>query len=232
MTELEQLQTTFQQQRKGYLNREKEVLELTAEKQQTESTLSAFKNELAELIANAQTKLTAAESLTADDYVALKNADSGLKARIEYYQALSEEIDIKLDTLNAQLFKEREALLILRNDIFYTMASERLNTLIENNKEQFDEVYRLLTLSGSIQPNALKDGYQSTREYAVKQYIGEQIGRAINPEIADPNGYELPVFTGDFKPKSPMRLHAESYETSKISGLRKLIHNLANKEQQ
>ena len=105
MTELEQLQTTFQQQRKGYLNREKEVLELTAEKQQTESTFSAFKNELAELIANAQTKLTAAESLTADDYVALKNADSGLKARIEYYQALNEEIDINLDTLNAQLFK-------------------------------------------------------------------------------------------------------------------------------
>lgn len=135
MTQIEQRKTAFQQQKAGYLALEKELNELQAEKRQAENILAALENELNDSLQRAKDKLNLLNSLSADDYVELKNKDTGLTARIEYYQALIEEIDTKLYDKKAQIYQERERLFYIRGAVFSSLADESLNKLIENCKQ-------------------------------------------------------------------------------------------------
>ena len=73
MTQIEQQKTAFQQQKAGYLALEKELNELQAEKRQAENILAALENELNDSLQRAKDKLNLLNSLSADDYIELKN---------------------------------------------------------------------------------------------------------------------------------------------------------------
>lgn len=228
MTQIEQQKTAFQQQKAGYLALEKELNELQAEKRQAENILAALENELNDSLQRAKDKLNLLNSLSADDYVELKSKDTGLTARIEYYQALIEEIDTKLYDKKTQIYQERERLFYIRGAVFSSLADELLNKLIENCKQDLENIYNFLYLSGKFKPNPLLNE-KGTIEYQVTEFIFNSLFKVINKNTPIEPEYTLPNFIEAFKPKNPMRLHVEKYSETEPKGFQKLIHNLTSK---
>ena len=125
-------------------------------------------------------------------------------------------------------FLERERLFYIRGAVFSSLADESLNKLTENCKQDLENIYNFLYLSGKFKPNPLLNE-KGTIEYQVTEFIFNSLFKVINKNTPIEPEYTLPNFIEAFKPKNPMRLHVEKYSETEPKGFQKLIHNLTSK---
>lgn len=202
---------------------EKIVVEKLAEQEKNKQVLSAFKNELNELLQRTKFKIDSGEQLTADEYVELKQTDTGLKARIEYHQAVDEELENLIQVEKGKLFAIQQEMKSIRAVIFNCEAKSKLKSFISENQALFDELFSLLYLSGKLKPNH-EMGLDEAE--TVLLYLKNRITANISRSPTVPAEFSLSSeVLMNFSPKRPTQLLKEEHQPQK-TGFKKLLTNL------
>ena len=126
MEQINQLKTQFNAVKEAFTTQEKAVVARIAEQAKNSNILDALRKEMSELLDRTKGKLERGETLTADEYVELKQSDTGLKARIEYYEAVAEDFEKLLYDEKVKLFDIQQELISIRGRICYSQASEKI----------------------------------------------------------------------------------------------------------
>lgn len=171
---------TFNQQKAKFHEQEKAVLAIQTELDKAKNILEALQNEKAEFVARQKTNLANIGTLSADEYVEIKNKNSGLQARIEYYQALIVDLENKCYAEQEILFQQQNELKQIRRIILLEKAEVLFNQFIEQNKENLAEIYTYLFYSGKFKQN--KNLTDESEEQAILAYLTENIMARIEKE--------------------------------------------------
>ncbi|MFZ7108561.1 hypothetical protein [Avibacterium avium] len=224
---MEKSKTEFQQHKTKYLAEKQALDNLLKEKSKTQNIIAALQQDLIEQANNAENKLEKENFISADDYVALKQAETGIKTRIEYYQAYLEEIEAKIYQQKETLFTTYQQILQIREKALFAEFNALFEHFLNEQKDTLTRLYSLLKYSGVAQPNPLDDSYKGTLEYAVKQMLLKKIEKGINSEIPLDNEWELPLFVNRDELKTLAQKEKDSKEQATTKkGFQKLIDNL------
>ncbi|MEH8109239.1 hypothetical protein [Gallibacterium anatis] len=215
----------FKQRKADYLAEKKNLDELYKEKTKTLNIIAAFEQDLAEQARQAHNKLKECNFITADEYIALKQNETGNKARIEYYKAYLEELEDKIYHKKETLFTMRKKAEHFRQEMLTQEFLTLFDTFTTEQKDVLNRLYLLLKYSGMAQPNISIDGYKGTIEFATKTLLFEKIASIINSDMKLDESLLLPHFIEASELKTPAQKHIESYSKDK-KGFEKLIENL------
>lgn len=191
------------------------------EQNKTKAILEALQNEKAEYIARQKEKFATTGEMSADEYVELRNKESGLNARIEYYTALLVDIDDKVYQAKEELYKLQQSLIVIRSNILEEKANRLLEEIIAREKDNLGDLFTFLYLAGKINPNPLT---RETKETKIIDFIKDKIGNNIPNN--KPLNTEYVIYSEQlkgFEPKRPTQKHRESFEPKK-QGLADLIN--------
>lgn len=214
----------FNEQKAKFHEQEKVVNNAKAELNKAEAILEALKNEREQFISRQKAKLADIGTISADEYVELKNKDSGLQARIEYYQALIVDLEKQLEQEQEKLYSMQTELKRIRGAILKNNSDELFNSLLQENKEKFSLLYTYLANSGEFEFNPYVS--EKTKEEQVLHYISEKILKNIAKD--KPLDDELNIKSdalANFVHKTPAQQHKAKLNTEKV-GIASLIHNL------
>lgn len=193
------------------------------EKSKATAILEALQNERAEYIARQKEKLANTGEMSADEYVELRNKESGLNARIEYYTALLVDIDEKVYQAKENLHNLQRDLIFIRGKIFKEKANKLLEEIISREKDDLGNLFTYLYLSGNFDSISFTE---ETKEEKTLDFIKNKISEQIPTDKAVNIHYSAFVEQlKGFEPKSPMKKHRESFEPKK-QGLSELLNNL------
>ncbi|MDH2997858.1 hypothetical protein A1D22_00720 [Pasteurellaceae bacterium LFhippo2] len=223
MSNLELLQQEFSQQ-KNNLEQESAIFkDLQAEQTKTKKILEALEGDLSSVIAKTKDGLIDASGLTVDEYVDLKNQTTGLKARIEYYKALLEEIEIKIYKPAEKVRIEVGKLQEIRKQICSVKAENSLTEFVNKNSELLTEIYTNFKFSGKFQ---VGNSNNTTIEEQILNHIKAKFADNIN-YIADiENGLSIQNPVASFEFRSPMQNHVLSFDKSP-KGFERLINEVS-----
>lgn len=224
---IEQMKAEFNRRKHSYNAKQGQLKSLEAEKAQAENMKMALEAELEDIIAKTQTSLANNKILTADKYAELKTADFNVKAKIEYYQAVIEDLEEKIYSFKESLFLELEKLRHYREELFNKLLFACLEDFKKAHSEDFNAMYQLFIHSSDMQ-------YQYNENKTFSEQAKPQFLNLFKPllisEINPPEEYKIVNLTPDFTPKSPMRKHREEKEQelgiTEPKGFQKLIKNL------
>lgn len=227
---MEQSKNTFYQQKEQYL-KEKQVLDnLLKEKVKTLNIIAALQQDLEEQVNKAVQKLATENTLfSSDEYVSLKQEETGIKARIEYYNAYLEELDKQIYQEKENLYGQLNKVTKARQKYFLAKFNELFATFSETEKETLSKLYIFIKYSGKVAADSYIDGYKGTLEYAAKDYLLESISRLIDTEIPLDEEFNLPIFVNSSELKTPSQKHLENFNEEE-KGFKKLINQLSNGE--
>lgn len=214
----------FNEQKAKFYEQEKAVLATQTELDKARNILEALENEKAEFIARQKEKLAENGTLSADEYVELKNKNSGLEARIEYYQALIVDFKNKLYSEQSLLFKQQGELKQIRSKLLSDKAELLFNQFIQQNEETLAEIYSCLFHTGKFKQD--RNLTEKTEEQAIIEHLNQQIARKIKTDL--PLNKELHIYSAqlaNFIQKTPTELHKEKY-IEQPKGLSSLINEL------
>lgn len=214
----------FNEQKAKFHEQEKVVNNAKAELNKAEAILEALKNEREQFIHAQKAKLADIGTISADEYVELKNKDSGLQARIEYYQALIVDLEKLVEQEQEKLYSMQTRLKHIRGIILKNSAEELFNSLLQENKEKFSLLYTYLANSGEFEFNPHVS--EKTKEEQILHYMSEKILKNIAKD--KPLDDELNIKSdalANFVHKTPAQQHKASFNTEKV-GIASLIHNL------
>lgn len=214
----------FNEQKAKFHEQEEAVLAVQTELNKAKNILEALKNEKAEFVARQKEILADNGTLSADEYVELKNKNSGLEARVEYYQALIVDLENKLYSEQDALLGQQWKLKQIRGKILSNKAEVLFNEFIQQNKDTLAEIYSCLLHTGEFKQN--RNFTELTEEQAIIKYLKQKIAAQIKTDF--PLDNELKLYSAqlaNFKPKMPTALHKEKFLAPK-TGLAELINNL------
>ncbi|UKH19989.1 hypothetical protein [Actinobacillus pleuropneumoniae] len=226
---MEQLKQLFSEQKAKFLAQETIVEKAEAEELKNNNLLEAFQNELNELALRTKSKISQGETLTADEYVELKNADSGLKARIEYHKSAAVDLSNNTYQAKSKLLELKNQANLTRQKIVKSEAEKLINEVIEKNKDVLSKIFTLLSFSGDFEETELDRMTDETKSKKILAYMQKSIINAIdeNQRIDVELSLYSAKLTG-FKEKSPMVIHRESFEQPQ--GIKALINQLIEGE--
>lgn len=216
---MEEQITQFQQQKKHYLSLKTTLDNYLKEEEKTKNIILALKQDLIEQANNAKNNLQEQNFLSADDYVALKQTETGIHTRIEYYQAYLEELDEKIYQQKEILFNEYHRILKIRNEIFNSEFNALFNTFSTEQKEILDRLYMLLKHSGKID----NDDSENSIEHLTKKSLATKLMTNINTDCQLEQEWLIPRFIQYYEIKTPAQKEKQKTENK---GFQKLIDNL------
>lgn len=193
---------------------------LKAEKTQNSNILSALQNELTDHLQNAGNIFSNKDKpLSVEEYLDIRNGSSGIKARIEYYEAYGEELDKKLYEQGENAYKENQKLREIRKNICGIKGYLHLNSFIKQHSAELSEILMYFSYSGDFEPTQYDE---TTREQKAFSAMQKRIFQHLTPK---PISKELASLALDFTPKSVMTKHKESFN-KEAKGFDKLLNNL------
>ncbi len=222
---MEQLQPQidqFKTEKNEYLALKTQLDELIKEKEKTLNIIEALKNEIAQNAQDAKASLDM-KDLSVDDYINIKQTDTGLKARIDYYSALYEEFDIKIYNKKEELYSKCNKLIKLRENIFHQKANFLIDEFISQNKDKLNEIFTSVYLSGvAIHNYSYKE--KTNSEY-VLDYINRIINKNINTNLNADKLFFFNYFINKSEIMTPAQRHKAMYD-NKSKGFKNLLENL------
>ncbi|MDD0823095.1 hypothetical protein PTQ27_01225 [Mannheimia sp. AT1] len=214
----------FNEQKAKFHEQEKAVLAIQTELDKAKNILEALKNEKAEFVARQKEKLAEVGTLSADEYVELKNKNSGLDARIEYYQAILVDLENKLYDEKEEMFSIQAEAKRIRSHIFIEQAEQLFSEIMEENQAKLAEIWACLEHSGTINPTQYTGN--ATQSDLILHHLVEKFKSAMPKEGNISEEYKLysSTLTG-FTPKSPLAKQKED-RMEKPKGLSALINEM------
>lgn len=218
---MEQLQQKFTALKERFSEQEQIIKNKLNEQEKISKLLKAFREEANELISRTKTKMENGETLTVDEYVEFKHADSGLKARIEYYEAVGNDLNNEIYLLKESLFILQRDMKAVRSEITEKIATQKLDKFISDNQTLLGELFSLLYYSEKFKPNELS--FEEESDLIInhlKQKIGSAIPKNYNIEESLNTSSSLLL---DFELKTPIKKHREKFTSTKNKGLNELL---------
>lgn len=219
MEQINQLKTQFNAVKETFTTQEKAVVARIAEQAKYSNILDALRKEMSELLDRTKGKLERGETLTADEYVELKQSDTGLKARIEYYEAVAEDFEKLLYDEKVKLFDIQQELISIRERICYSQASEKIKSFFDKNQEELNEIFNLLYFSGDFTPSLYSD---ETKDDLIISHLQKTLSKSLSLKVKTPE--EMTIYSehlANFERKTPTQLHLERFQPPK--GLSRLL---------
>lgn len=215
----------FNQHKAKFHEQEQVIVKVQAEISKNDNILKALKNELNEIISRSKEKMANNQMLSADEYVELKQQDSGLKARIEYYEALAHDLTAKLETEKEVLATLKDKLEHIRRGIFNTKAEEIMQSIFATHQKELSQLYMYLKHSYEFPLNEHLVVLDKQQE--ILAFICDKMKNHINTDEAIPAEFSLySVHLANYEAKSPARKHREAHTETAKNGLNHLINNL------
>lgn len=213
---------TFNEQKAKFHEQEKVVNNAKAELNKAEAILEALKNEREQFIHAQKAKLADIGTISADEYVELKNKDSGLQARIEYYQALIVDLENKCYDSQEKLYSIQKQLRQKRKEVFIQQAEKLFTDVMTENREKWQEIFALFSYSGHFkQDRSLTD---KTEEQAILEYLSDKFVDRIPTDGKIAEEWQIySVQLEGFAPKSPIKMHHDKFK-EQPKGLADLIN--------
>ncbi|MBS6672811.1 MAG: hypothetical protein KH259_01635 [Haemophilus paraphrohaemolyticus] len=216
---INQLKTQFNAVKETFNTQEKAVAARMGEQAKNLNILAALKQELSELLDRTKGKLERGETLTADEYVELKQSDTGLKARIEYYGAVAEDFESIVYNEQKKLFDIQQELVLIRAKICDLQATEKLKLFIDKNQKELSELFSLLWFTGKYQPHPYSE---ETTEQVVISHLQKELFKNSALDLTTPSGLLVASdYIANFEPKRPTQIHMEQFQPPK--GLARLL---------
>lgn len=218
---MEQLQQKFTALKERFSEQEQIIKNKLNEQEKNSKLLKAFREEANELISRAKTKMENCETLSVDEYVEFKHADSGLKARIEYYEAVGNDLNNEIYLLKESLFILQRNMKAVRSEITEKIATQKLDKFISDNQTLLGELFSLLYYSEKFKPNELS--FEEESDLIInhlKQKIGSAIPKNYNIEESLNTSSSLLL---DFELKTPIKKHREKFTSTKNKCLNELL---------
>lgn len=218
---MEQLQQNFTALKERFSEQEQIIKNKLNEQEKNSKLLEAFREEANELISRTKIKMENGETLTADEYVELKNADTGLKARIEYHEAVGNDLNNEIYLLKESLFILQQKMNVVRSEITEQIATQKLDKFISDNQTLLGELFSLLYYTGKFKPNEISFEEESD---LIINHLKQKIGSAIpqNYNIEESLKTKSPLLL-DFKLKTPTAKHREQFSQTENKGLNELL---------
>ncbi|KMK50521.1 hypothetical protein RO21_11310 [[Actinobacillus] muris] len=212
----------FNQEKAVFQQQEQTIIQIQSQFEQNKRILEALQNEQSEIIQRSKDKLANNQMLSVDEYVELKQTDTGLKARIEYYQALNQDLEYQLADSKQSLIKIQNHLKHIRAAIFKNKAQTLMQALFSENKKALSEIFMYLDGSDEFNPTSYDE---ITKEQKILRFMGEQFKGYIAKNAPMPDEYRLSsaLLSDSDKLATPAQLHkqaiARSQQTTGLTGL-------------
>ena len=98
------------------------------------ATISAVRTEFETEIAKIKAKFDEKSELTLDDYAETQKLKAELKARVDFFTAIDEELESKLYEKREETYKAKKELILFRKSLYRFFAESLLDEFIEQNK--------------------------------------------------------------------------------------------------
>lgn len=217
----EQLKADFLQKKADYLAQKTDLETLHKEKARAEEMKSALKEELRDLLLKTKGSVSA-RTISADDYAEIKTGEASIKAKIDYFQALSEEQDKEILLLSERLESDFKALVNSQKTYLSYLGYSKLSAFIADNSTELNEILTVLLYAGEykkLQP-AYGEVEESNREL-IFNIIKAEMMKKIDV-IALDNELTFSKYHS-FKQLTPMQKHAQSFKEKPLTGFDRLL---------
>lgn len=225
-TTVEELQAKFDALKGDFHAQETAVEARQKEQTKNANILEALKQELSELLQRTQSKLERGETLTADEYVELKQSDTGLKARIEYYEALAEDLENLVYNERKKLLDIQRKTIVIRSELTEKIAEQKFIDFFKKNGAELQEIFNLFCITGNYGGYTKEFDYFEPTSKAVKDHLRTLLDKVLTSNYNIPEDLSVfSIYLENFEEIRPTLKHKESFN-KKEKGLNALIKNL------
>jgi len=221
LNQTEQLKAEFLQKKADYLAQRTDLDALRKEKTKAEEMKTALKEELRDLLLKTKGNVSA-RTISADEYAELKTGETSIKAKIDYFQALSEEQDKEIYALSERLEIDFKALEKSQRAYLVSLGYSKLHALIADNSAELNEILTVLLYGGEykkLQP-AYGEVEESNKEL-IFNIIKAEMMKKIDV-IALDNELTFSKYHS-FKQLTPIQRHAQSFKEKPLTGFERLL---------
>ncbi len=182
-----------------------------AEYDKTDLIITALNGELEEKLAKASHQYNETSNLGLDEYLSLKQDETTIKNKIEYFIASNEERAQRIEKIEKHLYELRSEVLNIRNAILEIVGREKLNEFIQSHIEELALIRSALFFDLSIVTKTTPSGQRIDVFEAVDSTITNRINRYLkNCPFEVPAALETETISINHTPKSPARQHFEA----------------------
>ena len=199
------------------LNEELKLLE--GKQAKNKATLSAVNNESESKLAEIKAKFETTKELTLDDYTESQKIKVELKSRADFFNAIGEELEVKIYSQREQVFKAKKHLLEARKKLILFYGEALADEFIQQHRAQ-------ITLLSLIINGA---GYNSVTEEDGEDVFNKMLTKKLAAfEESLPDEFKLPALNlnSDWKPKTPTEIHLEQFQPQEEKGFKRLLNNM------
>ncbi len=210
----------FNSQKTALITLNGELKELEGKQIKNNAILSAIEGEFESELAGIKAKFEQAQELTIDDYTETQKLKAELKSRIDFFNAVNEELEEKIYLKREQIFTAHKCLHEMRKQLFMFYGETLIDEFIQQHQEQIKLFKTLIvTYAGYNEKTGKED------EGKFNELLKEKL--AIF-DIEIPSEFTLPALAlpTDWKPKSPMQKHTDSFLPLQEKGFKRLLNNI------
>lgn len=183
------------------------------------ATISAVRTEFETEIAKIKAKFDEKSELTLDDYAETQKLKAELKARVDFFTAIDEELESKLYEKREETYKAKKELILFRKSLYRFFAESLLDEFIEQNKAKIALFKGLFVQSSEYDPLTGKDGHDE---------FNDVLARKFNLEPIMPEELKLPPLelADSWTPKTPSQKHIERFQPQTEKGFKRLLTDI------
>ncbi|MBN6075908.1 hypothetical protein HYE60_11800 [Aggregatibacter actinomycetemcomitans] len=210
----------FDTQKAALISLNSELKELEGKQVKNNATLSAVKGEFESELAGIKAKFEQSHELTIDDYTETQKLKAEFKSRIEFFNAIDEELEEKIYLKREQIFTAHKRLDEMRKQLFMFYGEALIDEFIQQHQEQIKLFKTLIvTYADYNEKTGKKD------ESKFNKLLTEKLAKF---DIEVPAEFTLPVpaLPTDWKPKSPMQKHTDGFLPQQEKGFKRLLNNI------
>lgn len=206
----------FNQKKADLIALDDELKNLESKQAKNAATLTAVRNEFDVEIGKIKAKFDEQSELTLDDYSETQKLKAELKSRVDFFNAVGEELESKIYFKREEVYRAKTALFEFRKTLYQFTALCLMDEFIEQNKAKIALFKGLFVQSVDYDPLTGKSGHD---------VFNELLPRKFNLEPRTPEEMKMPALTlaFDWKPKTLTQKHFESYQPQKESGFKRLL---------
>lgn len=199
---------------------DKKLTELEGKKAKNSATLFAVKGEFESEFAGIKAKFEQAHELSIDDYTETKKLKAEFESRIDFFKAIEEELEEKIDSKREQAYTAQTNLTNTRKRLFMFYGEALINEFIQQHQTEI-KLFRSLILDCADYDEITGKEDESTFNELLTQKLAKL-------DIATPAEFNLPTLTlsDNWKPKTPVQKHTESFQQQKETSFKRLLNNI------
>jgi hypothetical protein len=198
---------------------DEELKALEGKQAKNAATLAAVRNEFETEISKIKAKFDQERELSLDDYAETQKLKAEYTARIDFFNAVGEELQPKLYKKREAVYDEKNAFLAARKALYRFAATALMDEFIEANKAQIALFKGMFVYSCDYNEYTGRDGHDEFNDILEKKF-------QVELHLPQGTGLSPLALASDWQPKTPTQLHAETFAPQEKTGFKRLLDNM------